>query len=855
MIRVMLAMATLMNARAFLCTTLLLLFHPQFHGQAVTNELPSAPEPASAGMQPVVSGQAGVQIRPAIPEATVPEATIIEEPPPGTVVRMEADHQSKTNNVIRLTGNVVVRYLDYVIRSQEIIYDDDSGEVTSPGQTLLDGGPDQEHISAASAEMNLKQQTGHFFNAVGTIVPPAPRQTTVFMVGGTGTGAMTGPGMPVSHPVLQSESPFLFTGREVVKLGPSRYTIYNGVVTSCTLPHPDWAFDSHRIEVMEQTAKLYQSVFRLVDVPVFYFPYATHALREDSRQSGLLIPMVGTSSSKGLIIGEEYYWAINRSMDLWLGLEYYSLRGYSQLGQFRYKGRDLDFAQFHFSALQDRGQPGTDVNQGGEDFIFAGRHDFSPKTRVAGNIEYLSSYIYREAFAESFALAVASEVKSTAFLAHESNGYAATATFDRYENFESTAPGDEIRILHIPTLELTALDHALGNPSLTWSGWIAADGLKRSEPGFSSSGATERVDVYPHLTWTWHADGWTFRPQVAVRETFYSRSDLAGNAQNGIVRYPVPTEVNASLNRKDGEAEVDILPPALERDYGSSTGWQWRHVIEPEARYRFVGGVNNFANVLRFDATDIVSDTNEVEYGLTQRLFIKHRTTRPCKGDEVPPKGQRECPVQAQEALSWFVGQKYFIDPTFGSAAVLGMRNVLESTIDFSGAAYLTGPRSESPVLSRLRWRSTEKVDVEWDLDYDTKRGDLLSSNTFVDFHQGVWTAGAGFSRLIEPDENFVAPRNQTFQAEFNQVRWTLGYGGPTKRGFSIATTGGYDIDSNAVQYAVAQAGYNWSCCGFSAEYRRFALGSVRNENQYRFNLTLAGVGTAGNLKKAERLF
>ena len=40
-----------------------------------------------------------------------------------------------------------------------------------------------------------------------------------------------------------------------------------------------------------------------------------------------------------------------------------------------------------------------------------------------------------------------------------------------------------------------------------------------------------------------------------------------------------------------------------------------------------------------------------------------------------------------------------------------------------------------------------------------------------------------------------------------------------------------------------------------SVEYRRFALGSVRNENQFRFALTLANVGTFGTLRKQERLF
>ncbi len=48
----------------------------------------------------------------------------------------------------------------------------------------------------------------------------------------------------------------------------------------------------------------------------------------------------------------------------------------------------------------------------------------------------------------------------------------------------------------------------------------------------------------------------------------------------------------------------------------------------------------------------------------------------------------------------------------------------------------------------------------------------------------------------------------------------------------------------------------NWNCCVVSAsKYRKYELGTVRNENAYRFNFTLANIGTAGNLRRAERLF
>ena len=45
--------------------------------------------------------------------------------------------------------------------------------------------------------------------------------------------------------------------------------------------------------------------------------------------------------------------------------------------------------------------------------------------------------------------------------------------------------------------------------------------------------------------------------------------------------------------------------------------------MEPRVVYRYVAGVDNFDHLLRFDERDIVSDTNEVEYSIVNRLFSK----------------------------------------------------------------------------------------------------------------------------------------------------------------------------------------------------------------------------------------
>ena len=77
----------------------------------------------------------------------------------------------------------------------------------------------------------------------------------------------------------------------------------------------------------------------------------------------------------------------------------------------------------------------------------------------------------------------------------------------------------------------------------------------------------------------------------------------------------------------------------------------------------------------------------------------------------------------------------------------------------------------------------------------------------------------------------------------------------PTKRALPAAANIGFDAHLNFLQYASVQTAYNWDCCGINIEYRRFALGSVRNENQFRFTFALANLGAFGNLRRQERFF
>ncbi len=205
--------------------------------------------------------------------------------------------------------------------------------------------------------------------------------------------------------------------------------------------------------------------------------------------------------------------------------------------------------------------------------------------------------------------------------------------------------------------------------------------------------------------------------------------------------------------------------------------------------------------------------------------------------------------------LSWELAQKYFLDQKFGGAVVPGVSNVLVSSEDLTGIAFITGPRDFSPIISRLRLQSTDSTQLEWSLDYDTKRGGLNSSNVQFDYRLTRTFFGASHTYLLTPGDILTQTGQVLPQQKFNQFRVLAGYGNPSLRGISAAANVGVDVQFKNFQYSALQTAYNWDCCGVNFEYRRFGLGTVRNENQYRFSFTLANIGTFGNLKRQERLF
>ncbi len=433
------------------------------------------------------------------------------------------------------------------------------------------------------------------------------------------------------------------------------------------------------------------------------------------------------------------------------------------------------------------------------------------------------------------------------FLNKNWSSYTFDVVMSRLENFQSTEvqePGSTAYtrnavLLHkLPEADLSSRDRQIWDNVPLWFSFFSTAGLLyRSEPIFDANNNlienfqtrqfTDRVHLAPHVTSAFHLGSLSLVPSFGIDETFYGQSqEPSGLTLNNEALYRV---VNTSLLRSARDFSLDIIFPSLARVFNKKTifGDKLKHVIEPRATYRYVTGVgSDFDRFVRFDETELLANTNELELSLTNRIYAK-------RGDTV------------LDLFTWEVKQKRYFDPTFGGALVAGQPNLFMATADLTAYSFLIGPRSSSPIATVLRSSPIPGLSFNWQADYDPRYHGIVDSYFSVDYRYKKYFILAG---------NDSVHADPLLTASANQYRFRVGFGDSQHRGWNAAVDGAYDYKKNLLSYAIAQVTYNTDCCGFSVQLRRINLG-LRDETQYEFSFAIANIGNFGSLKKNDRLF
>ena len=758
---------------------------------------------------------------------------------PTEELTVDSERQSATGTkegerVVVHEGNVDARVGVYRLQADKLTVYEAQNRVVAEGNVVFDQG-EQQRITGSRAEFNYRTKLGRFVNSTGFT-----NQT-------------------------EDGTVIYFTADTVERVALNKVVVTGAVVTACDEEVPKWSFKSKRAEItLGDRVRVSRPRFRVRDVPVLFLPYASISLKKRDRASGFLTPTFSGSGQKGFRLSNAYYLTLGRSADITFRNDVFTQRGLGFGADVRTRANSRSYFNFGFYAVKDRiFGPGPDAehpDQGGTSFYADGVHYFPNGFIAAADVRITSNLAFRQVFSDTIQQAISPEERSQVFVNKNAGDYSFNFLA---RNQVTSLPNARIRLRQLPSIELdkrpSILSFFEGLP-LYFSFEGALEGVSRKETvedllRFQDEGGAnpiitpslvQRLDLHPKFQLPLSAGGWSATLTADLRATYYS------NSLDPLTRLVLGRD----LTRAYGEFTADVRPPALARNFYNGDGTaRFRHVAEPYLIYRKIEGITNFERLIRFDYKDAVADTNEIEYGITNRFFTR-RSTENVSG-RAPAAGTTRAPLASQpyEALSVTLRGKYFFDPYFGGALISGRRNQFYPITTFSGFTYGGVPRRFSPLNIEARYRPSVNLTADVRTNFDVQRVGLrdlavsfgLSRRLVQVFQTFYYTRAV---KLAPSLARFADPRGRE-AGTLKGAQWSpYVFLGDTSRGWFGGTSVFFDFQNrpgknSPLVSTTFTLGYTWDCCSVTVQDFYYNVG-FRQENRVVFSFRLNGIGTFG---------
>ena len=742
------------------------------------------------------------------------QITIVAPQAPGAGATNDADITAEKleyqGDLLIYTGDVNLTYGDLWVFADRVTYNRVTSDVLAEGSVFFEQGGQK--LSGERLELNLRTRRGSLFGPTG-FTDRTPDGTTLVV-----------------------------EAARADKTSADTYVLGEAKLTACQERVPKWSFTAKRAKIrLEHRAQVYNALLRIKNVPVFFLPYASISIDKQDRASGFLLPSYGNSNIKGRTLHQAYFQTLGRSADLLVRGDLFSKRGLGLGFDFRARpdersriavGSFIVFDRLLGPKTDASGQPLPD--QGGSSFYADAVQYFKNGFIAVADVNVTSNFDFRQVFAENAQQAISPEERSQVYLNRNWRSLSFNALYNDFSAFLGTTI---VKTRQLPGVELAQRATQISESFPVYFSFVASvDGVRRVETDTStnttplkSPSIVQRLDLAPRLTFPLRpVAGFTLTPSLGLRSTFYSDS-----------LDPVKREViGRNLTRNYAEFALDLRPPALSRVFRHRDGTPWfKHLIEPFVAYRRIAGIDEYARTLRVDERDAVAGTSELEYGFTNRFFVR----RP---------GPDQTSRQAHELLELTIAQKYFFDPTFGGALREGVRDTFYPINTLSGFAFGGVRRRFSPLNLRARVRPGAVYYGDLRLDYDTELKGLRDVVISGGLTRGIlalsqsWT----YTRRLEFEparfDPSTFPGNQLDTAAFVGNPRRGPYGGLIlSYDFRQTTNRGQDI-RNLINLTTT-GGWAWDCCSVMVQNVTFNVG-VRNENRILVAFSLKGIGTFG---------
>jgi LPS-assembly protein len=509
-------------------------------------------------------------------------------------IAVTADKLSASDggNIIEATGNVEIKRQEMILKADEVRMNQATQDFEAKGRISFDS-PEWKVKSADAMQMNLENETGEMQNA----------------------------------DLFLEQGQLSMSGRRFQKFGGQTYHIEDGFFTTCLCESgpPSWKFSADEMHLnLDGLGTVRNAYFYILDVPVFYLPYAFFPLRTE-RQTGFLFPKLGTSTRDGFQYLQPFFWAISKSTDATLSFNLETRTRVGFLTELRTMfSRDSDFRiqTSYFNESMRKDAEGDIVNRTIADpripqdrWSLIGTHRyFTPSDWLT----FSDFAVYRD---DLFTRELVDRLDLSGLeggnMRRSRYGASRFGLFKNWGDtfvkgewnfFQDFIQPDQSTFQRTPQLAFWGRRSLAGLPlEFRWR----AEGVNYLR---RDSGDGLRLDLRPELVMPFRLASHLFGSfSVAPRQTLYHLYSNPNSSDRNISRELV------ELRGQVGTAVSRVF--SFQR-FGLSAV---KHVLEPEIRYFFVPAVNQ-RKIPIMDGYDRVNRRNVLQFALSNRFWGKPGT-------------------------------------------------------------------------------------------------------------------------------------------------------------------------------------------------------------------------------------
>ena len=574
----------------------------------------------------------------------------------------------------------------------------------------------------------------------------------------------------------------LFEGQDKKRLKGARYT-------TCEAGVDDWYIKAGEIELDDytQSGTAKNAYVEFKGVPLLYTPWMSFSFNNE-RKSGLLAPIIGTTSRSGFETLVPYYINIAPDMDATVGVRYLTKRGPQLQGEFRYLGEN-------YSGMDSLEYLNNDSLNGGQRYYanIGHSHDLGDGWSAGYNIEKVSDDQYFSELSTRIVSTSRVNLPQEGRVDYVGDVWRFNGLVQKYQTLDDT----NFPYQRLPQLTLTSSKEGKYFDVDTYSQWAYFD--RNEKAPLAATGS--RLVINPSISVPFSQSYGFITPKFGIHSTSYRLNDNNFTV-NG----------NAVSNNSDNRTlPIFSLDSGLyfERDT-SIVKNNYTQTIEPRLFYVYIPNKNQdqlpiFDSALsdlnltslftenQFTGNDRINNANQLSLALTTRMIDKD---------------------SGAERIAATIGQRYYFT---------------DQKVVLPGG--FASKNNSSDIIAAL----TARLSNQWNLDafwqYNTDGSGIVRSNVLARYNPEP-------GKLLNAGYRYT----QDFLEQINlSGQWSL------SRGWYGVGRFNYSIREKTLIESLAGLEYDAGCWQARAVMQRVETATADANYGLFFQLELGGLASIGS--------